>query len=118
MACLFLRNVPPGTNFDPTATHQLYEEMARGTGVALDQVQVHLESVRYDFLQPDGTRDPLHGVHGFVEWHKGRSLGAKREVALAIQRFLDHHGLGQGFDLAFRDYPKGESFFFEGELVG
>lgn len=117
MPCLFLRNVPPGMNFDPQETLKLYEGIAAAAEVDAGKVQVHLENTWYYLLGLDGTRKLGHGVHGFVEWHEGRSLTAKQQMATAIQRFLGHHGLGQGFDLTFRDYPKGESFFFEGTLV-
>jgi hypothetical protein len=117
MPCLFLRNVPAGINFDPQETLRLYEGLAAAAGVGVEKVQVHLENTWYHLLRLDGKREPNHGVHGFVEWHRGRSLAAKQQMAEAIQRFLDHHALGRGFDLTFRDYLEGESFFFEGKRV-
>jgi hypothetical protein len=68
-------------------------------------------------LRPDGSLSDQHGVHVFVEWHEGRSAEVKEAMGKVIHTFLNYHGLGEGTDITFRDYPRGESFVFNGEMV-
>jgi 5-carboxymethyl-2-hydroxymuconate isomerase len=69
-------------------------------------------------LSPDGTLSDRHGVHVFVEWHEGRTKEQKQEIGDAIREFLEAHGLADGLDITFRDSRVGESYYFEGRMVG
>jgi hypothetical protein len=117
MPCLFIRNVPPDTSFDPEFTRVLYEEIAALAGCEIDEIEVHIETTQYKILLPDGSLSDQHGVHVFVEWHEGRSVLTKIDMGIVIHNFLKRHGLGEGTDITFRDYPRGESFVFNGEMV-
>jgi|SRR3989344_6713011 len=117
MPCLFLRNVPSDTKWDPDEIKLLYMRIATAARCNVDAVEIHIESTQYVLLKPDGTQTNKHGVHGFVEWHKGRSLAAKKAIGQSIHIFLGLHGLGAESDITFRDYPKGETYIFEGKLI-
>lgn len=115
MPCLFLRNVPPGTDFDPKLVEQFHRDLAEADGGEFGSFEIHIETVQYDLLMPNGSRRKAPDVHVFVEFH-ARSLAVKRDIAILIDRFLKAHGIGQGSDITFRDSPA-ETFFLNGRLV-
>lgn len=117
MPCLFIRNVPSRMEWDSDACGKLYFEIAKAARCSISGVEVHIENTQYQLLRMNGKLDSSHGVHVFVEWFAGRTDAAKEQIAVAIQQFLDHHNLGSGLDITFRDSPAG-TFYFEGKRVG
>ena len=117
MPCIFLENIEADVQFKAPLVRQLYEEIARVVGCDPNDVELHVRVDRYDVYGAEGFLVFDHGVHGFVEWHAGRTLEMKRKVAQAIHLFLVAHDMGRGSDITFRDSPVGETFFVEGELV-
>lgn len=115
MPCLFLHNVPKKVAFDPEVCDALYLRIAEAAGVTPDAVEVHIVDTTFRLLGRDGNLNE-HGVHGWMEWHAGRTLEAKQAIGTAIHEFLVHHDIGKGSDITFVDYPGG-TFFYEGKLV-
>lgn len=117
MPCLFMENIGPDVQFDPEFVRVLFVNIADAAGCSPQEVELHVRPGLYRAYRFDGALDTNQGVHVFVEWHAGRLFVVKDVIARWIQAFLEAHQLGERSDITFRDYPHGQTFFFEGNVV-
>jgi len=128
MPCIFLKNLPISYSlsepkqtrkeFDGFLTRRLRLRIANTAQVDVEGVNIYLSYKDYALLNNDGEPEDCTYIIGFVLWHgsEKRNSEVKREIANALQRFLNHHDLGKGFDLTFMDMPA-SSFFLEKDGV-
>ena len=123
MPCIFFCNWEDAKKgYHPAYINQpdidkLIEAIAKAANISLSEPQLHFVEGRYwVWTYNSGCVSDQHGVHVFVEWHKGRGIVCKTKIAEAIHKFLTSQGLGKGSDIRFRDSPAG-TFFYEGKLV-
>lgn len=114
MPCIFLE-LPHKVVFNPNLLRQLHFLLASADGSAIGSFELHSEVKPYTLLLPDGTETQSTNVHCVVEGHS-RSLTVKNAIAIAIDLFLNAHGIGKGSDITFRD-SMAETFWFEGEML-
>lgn len=114
MPCIFLE-LPREVEFDPNKVRQIHYLLATADNSEIGTFEIHTVVKPYTLWLPNGTNRQSTNVHCFVEGH-GRSLTVKNAIAVAIDLFLNAHGIGEGNDITFRD-SMAETFWLNGEMV-
>jgi len=116
MPCLFLENVPEGVEWLPEILTPFHEGAKEVLG---DALEVHIrKGVTYTLLTPEGKIPALdHGVHGWIEWHEGRTKWQRLQIGHLLRDILAAHRIPGKLDLAFVDYEHGISFYYDGKLI-
>ena len=113
MPYIFLKNVPPGIQFDLTG--QLHTRLKTINYGMHGNFQIIIENSAYELLMPDGSHQKEPNLHVVVLPHK-LPEGVRSKITDLLHRFLTTHAIEANSIILFRTYDA-HKFFVNGEMV-